>query len=189
MFWRPYKVSQVKREETRSFRLGASSLEHRHRIVFLRRVACASIHILIHDPASSFTISPARCPLSVCVSPFSHTSHARSPHVNMSDRAQTVHTLHTLGSSPRPSSVQACPPRHCRPVVSAEIKCAGRVMLSSAGTHRHHGAADLPPTSRAQRLRTGSEQGGGWIGIQRRSSFSSRASTLAPTTWGAHRGG
>ena len=48
-----------------------------------------------HDPASSFTISPARCPLSVCVSPFSHTSHARSPHVNMSDRAQTVHTLHT----------------------------------------------------------------------------------------------
>ena len=125
--------------------------------MFLRRVACASIHILIHDPASSFTISPARCPLSVCVSPFSHTSHARSPHVNMSDRAQTVHTLHTLGSSPRPSSVQACPPRHCRPVVSAEIKCAGRVMLSSAGTHRHHGAADLPPTSRRPPVRSASE--------------------------------
>ena len=48
-------------------------------------------------------------------------------------------------------------PRHCRPVVSAEIKCAGRVMLSSAGTHRHHGAADLPPTSRRAPVRSASE--------------------------------
>jgi hypothetical protein len=80
-----------------------------------------------------------------------------------------------------------------------EVRRSGPRMLSSAGTHRHYGAADLPPTSRrppadlpptsrrppadlpptsrrfpadlppisrGQRVRTASEQGGGWIGFR-----------------------
>ena len=113
--------------------------------------SCSFAASRVHRSTSSSTIqlpaSPSPQPGARSLSVSLHSvTHLTPGH--LTSICPTVHrpcTVHTTHSAP--SSVQACPPRHCRPVVSAEIKCAGRVMLSSAGTHRHQGAA-LPPISR-----------------------------------------